>query len=66
MKYEVLVTRDATESAVIEVEAESPEKAADAALDKAGFYPVKWEINDNAGGHAYLGSGLGDVEESEK
>ena len=60
MKYEVLVTRDATESAVIEVEADSKDAAARAAVETANSEAVGWEINDNIASDAYLGSGVED------
>lgn len=66
MKYEVLVTRDTTESTVIIVEAESKDEAARDAIDKANSEANCWEINDNVASYAYLGDGVeGDVTESD-
>ena len=62
MKYEVLVTRDASEYVVLEIEADSKETAAQAAIDSANNDSnVGWELNDNnARFDAYLGSGVDD------
>ena len=49
MKYEVLLTRDATESCCVEVDAESPEDAEEKAMAMAGRYGEKlynWELDE--------------------
>ena len=56
-KYDVIVTRDTTESAIIRVEAESKDQAADIALEKAREAPVgfEWRTNDIYDSDPYLG-----------
>lgn len=60
MRYEVLVTRDTTESATIFVEAESKEDAAREAIDAANSGAHEWEVNIENAPSAYLGSGVDD------
>ena len=60
MKYEVIVTRDTTESAVIEVEAESKEAAAANAINIANSEAVGWEIDEGNSPQPYLAAGVED------
>jgi hypothetical protein len=54
-KYTVIITRDITESTVIEVEADSPDAAEDAAHEALSqSSDAQWEIDDgswNKGNH---------------
>lgn len=54
--YEVIVTRDTTESTVIQVEAESPEEAEAEALSESYNGRYTWEQDDtpNASGEHYV------------
>lgn len=45
--YHVIVTRNTTESAIITVQAKSPEDAESSALNMAADPYVEWEIDDN-------------------
>lgn len=48
-KFKVIITRDITESTVIEVEADSPENAEEAALDTLLQQEnTEWEIDDGS------------------
>lgn len=61
-RYEVIVTRDATESVVIEVNADSEDEACFKALDDAKN-AQQWEINDDHAPDPYLAAGRDDVTE---
>ncbi len=62
--YEVIVTEDITQSAIITVQAANKEVAAIKALDKARSEACDWEINDNNSAGPYLCAGLDDVTET--
>lgn len=52
MKYSVIVTRDCTESAVVKINASSPEKAQEKALSMAiknDGADLEWEADDCSG-----------------
>jgi len=59
-KFKVLLTRDATESAEVEVEAENKLAALTAAYDKADDASTEWKLNENWGKTPYLGAGIDD------
>lgn len=47
--FRVIVTRDVTESTVVEVEADTEEQAEDAALDKLrDGMDAEWEVDDGS------------------
>ena len=56
-RWKVIVTKDVTMSAVVEVEAETAEQANDKALDIAlqGKVLLPWELDDGSGSDPYLG-----------
>jgi hypothetical protein len=55
MKYGVLVTRDATASITIYVEADSPEKAEALALEEVGDgLGYIWELDEGNQGEVYI------------
>lgn len=56
-RYRVIVTRDTTESTVVDVEASSPEEANTKALAEARDYPGRfdWTPDDGVAGDPYLG-----------
>ena len=66
-KYRVLVTRETTEYALIEVEAVTPQDANEKALDAAQEgNPLEWCVSDDASGEICLGDPDGDPEEVEE
>ena len=61
--YEVIVTEDITQSAIIIVQARNVEDAEDKALDKARTEACDWEVNDANAVSPYLGAGSDDITE---
>ena len=59
--YRVTITRDITESATVEVEADSLEEAAEKAL-KPQDDDLTWELDDCQAGDAYLAGGMESIE----
>ncbi len=55
MKWEVMVTRDVTESVLVEVEAETPKLADELALERARNGELEWQRNDCWPGDPYVG-----------
>lgn len=55
-KYSVIMTRDATESATVEIEADSPEEAERLAREKPRYEidALKWELDENADPNVYV------------
>lgn len=56
-RYSVIITRDLTESTVVEVEAETPEQAETAAIDKMHkSAETEWELDEGSWnkGDAYI------------
>ena len=55
-KYSVILTRDATESASVEIEADSPEEAERLAREKpeSEIADLDWELDAIAGANVYV------------
>ena len=48
-RYSIIITRDVTESTVVEVEVESPEQAASAALEKLfESADAEWDLDEGS------------------
>jgi hypothetical protein len=63
--FRVRLTRDQTESLDVFVEAESKDKAFEAAVEKAGRYGELangWELNEGNPAEVYLGDNEGDIQ----
>ena len=54
MKYRFILTRDITESAVVVVEGDNEDAAADKALEKVFAGDCTWEVDDNTPGAPYF------------
>ena len=69
-RWDVIVTRDITESTVVEIEAESAEAAEAAALESVMDSPCdfRWTPDDGVAGDPYIGapSEAQEIEEAEE
>jgi len=54
MKYQVIVTRDISESVVVEVETDDPHEIDELAIAAAETTPREWEIDCNVPGDPYV------------
>ena len=64
-KYCVIITRDITESALVRIEADSPEDAELKVMDTCGRYGQHidgWNVDDNCFSEVYI-TGVDQVEE---